>query len=92
MNMKDSDIKKYIKQMAKEVGTDIKRQMGAYKEEMHDYVKIVAEQHLDLDKKIDDVAYDVKEIKSKMISVEYTMNVSFERKADKKLFVNFLSI
>ncbi|HEY4479907.1 MAG TPA: hypothetical protein VJB58_00335 [Candidatus Paceibacterota bacterium] len=93
--MKDADIKKYIKQVAKEVGTDIKRQMGAYKEEMHGYVKAVAEQHLGLNEKIDkmqgeinNLAYDVKDIKSKMANVEYTMNVSFERKADKKLFVD----
>lgn len=93
--MKDADIKKYIKQVAKDVGKDIKRQMGAYKEEMHHYVKAVAEQHQDLDRKINEIqgglenlAYDVKDVKSKMINVEYTMNVSFDRKADKKLFVD----
>ncbi len=84
----DAEVKKFIKMAAKEIGADIKRQMGAYKEEMHGYVKGVAEQHLDLDRKIDNVAYDVKEIKSKVSNIEFNMKIQFEGKADKRLFVD----
>ena len=94
--------KNEIEKMMKRVQTDsdkrmekmMKRQTGALLEEFQHRVSAVAEQHLSLNAKIDrvqaeidNVAYDVKDIKSKMTNVEYTMNVSFERKAEKKLFV-----
>ncbi len=92
--MKDGEIKKYIKQTAKEVSIDIKRQMGAYKEEMHGYVKAVAEQHLDLKKtldehteKIDNLTMDMREVKMDMKDIRYNVNLGLDRKVDKKHFV-----
>ncbi len=92
--MKDADIKKYIKQVAKEVGTDIKRQMGAYKEEMHGYVKTVAEQYLDIKKTLDShteqigaLLMDSTEIKSGLNKIQLDVSLDLDRKVDKNILL-----
>ena len=92
--MNNGDIQKIIKQTAKEVSTDVKRQMGAYKEEMKKYVDVALNQTKGLGEKLDRVEKSIDRFGTEMrglkLSVEklkHNIDIKLYDKVDMKDFM-----
>lgn len=97
--MEKGDISKVIKQAvgvaAKEFSKDVKRQMGAYMEEMRKHVDVALNQVAGVGEKVDklqtsvdDLTLEMRDVKYSVEEIKYNTKIKLDEKVDKKHFMD----
>jgi len=93
--MTEKDIKQYIKKVRGDANKDMERYLGSLNEHTDDRFKAIKEGQDGVNERlekmqgdIDNITLELRDTKLKVHDISYNMNLTLDKKVDKKLFLD----